>query len=181
MGDVLKQIDERRQVIFTFLRINIVSNRNEVNIVLCKQHFREHSHLKIVTTETGQILDDHALDLASFYIRDHPLKVRPSKVRAGKTVIHIELVVGVAVVLAVAFQHFFLVYDAVAITIVRVIHRKSCVQRGRFIRSHNRLKGHQIVEVRHHRTAPPFRRAAQCSMGIFTASSENGSVFSMRQ
>ena len=93
-----------------------------MNVILCKQHLGEHSHLKIVTTKARQILDDHTLDLSGFHIRDHPLKVRTLKVRAGETVIHIELVVGVAVVLAVALQHLFLVYDAVAVTIIGIIH-----------------------------------------------------------
>ena len=79
MGDVLKQIDEWCKVIFAFLRVNIVGNRNEVNVILCKQHLSEHSHLKIVTTKAGQILDDHTLDRSGFHIRDHSLKVRTLK------------------------------------------------------------------------------------------------------
>ena len=122
MGDVLEQITERGQVIFTFLRIHTVINSNKVNLILREDHFRIHADLQVVTAKPGHIFDNYPSYQTGPHISYHFLKIRAVKGCSGIAIINIEVVIGKAVFLAILFQHFFLVLDTIAVTVICVVY-----------------------------------------------------------
>ena len=122
MGDVLKEVAERGQVVFALLGVYTVVYGYEVNIVLCEHDLRVHSYLKVVTSKSGHILDDYPLDNTGFYSLNHSLEVRAFKCRAGVTIVYKELIVRIAVLLGIVQKDFLLVLDTVAVAVIGVIH-----------------------------------------------------------
>ena len=58
MVKLVKQVLERCEIVVAVLRIHIVVNGNETNVMLREEHFREIAGLQIFTPETGQVLYD---------------------------------------------------------------------------------------------------------------------------
>ena len=53
MGDVLEQVTDRRQFVFTFGGVNIVRNCNKADIVLGEKFLCQSPDFNIVSSETG--------------------------------------------------------------------------------------------------------------------------------
>ena len=157
MGDVLEQVDKRRKVIVSLLGIHVVGDCNKVDIVLCKEDFRIHTHLQVITAKPGKVFDNDPPDRSGFHVCDHLLERRSFKRGPGIPVIHIKRVVGVAVLTAIPLQHFLLMGNGVAVALVGIIYGQTAVKRCRRIRRDNIPEGKQFIEVRHHHSAPPIR------------------------
>ena len=79
MGDVLEQVDKRRKVIVSLLGIHVVGDCNKVDIVLCKEDFRIHTHLQVITAKPGKVFDNDPPDRSGFHVCDHLLERRSFK------------------------------------------------------------------------------------------------------
>ena len=55
MGDVLEQVPQWSQVVVAVCTVYRIVDRNETNAFLWENHFRVHSHLKIVSTKSRHI------------------------------------------------------------------------------------------------------------------------------
>ena len=78
---LIDDIAERGKLIVALGAVHTIIHGDKVNIVLREHDFRIHTHLQIVTAETGHILDDNTFDDTSLNIGNHFLKPRAIKCR----------------------------------------------------------------------------------------------------
>ena len=74
MGDVLDDIAEGSELIILLVAVHPIINCDKMNIMLREKNFRVHSHLQIITAQTGHIFYNDPLDLPGFHISDHALE-----------------------------------------------------------------------------------------------------------
>ena len=108
MPRVLDDIAEGGKLIVALGAVHAIIHSDKVNIVLREHDFGIHTHLQIVTAETGHILDDNTLDDTCLNIGDHFLKPRTVERRTRNTVVDIKSEVGVSVFKSVLLQDFLL-------------------------------------------------------------------------
>ena len=106
---LIEQVSQWSQVVVAFSAVHGVIDGNEADAFLWKNHFRVHTDLQIVSTESRHILDDNCPDFPGFDICKHFLKVRTVKVRTGETVIGVPFQAGEAVLFGVALQKQLLI------------------------------------------------------------------------
>ena len=116
MVKFINNVLEWRKIVVSELRINIIMNGYETNVMLREVNFRVVAGLKILTTETGQVFDYDHSDLAFFDVGFHALEVRSVEVCTAVTVIGIERYVGKSVFPGVFGQNILLISDTVALT-----------------------------------------------------------------
>lgn len=77
-----------------------------------------------MAAQTGDVLDDNAVDLAAPYIRHHLMECRTVVVHAGIAVVSVPLNnLDIGVLRKESVGDFCLVADGVALGIVAVLHR----------------------------------------------------------
>ena len=101
--------------------VHAVGDGHKVNAALPEEHLRVKSGLQIVTPCPAHILDDHMGNLARLNIRDELFPRWTLKVAAAPAVVGIVPPVGVASLLGIAFEVFFLIHDGVAITGIVIV------------------------------------------------------------
>lgn len=79
MGDVLDDVPKRGKLVVALLTVHSIVDSNKVNIVLREHDLSIHSHLQVVTAQTGHILDNDPLDNTCFNVRNHFLEPRAVK------------------------------------------------------------------------------------------------------
>ena len=123
MGDVLDDVPKRGKLVVALLTVHSIVDSNKVNIVLREHDLSIHSHLQVVTAQTGHILDNDPLDKAGFDIRNHLLEARAVERCTRNAVINIKAIVFVAVVKCIALKDLFLVDDTVAVALQFIVTR----------------------------------------------------------
>ena len=71
--------------------------------------------LKIITTGSGHILNQHGADFTSLDVRNHALPCRSFKVAAAPSVVRVVDAVGKAMLGGIVLQISFLIDDGVAV------------------------------------------------------------------
>ena len=133
MGDVLHDVEEGGKFIAVLvIAVHAVGDGNKVNAVLPEEYLRVKSGLQIVAPRPAHILDDHMGDFARLNICNELLPCRPLKVAAAPSVIGIVAAVGVASLLGVAFEVFFLIHDGIAIPGVVIVAGQPLIESGNF-------------------------------------------------
>lgn len=90
MGDVLDDVPKRGKLVVALLTVHSIVDSNKVNIVLREHDLSIHSHLQVVTAQTGHILDNDPLDNTCFNVRNHFLEPRAVKGGAGDAIVNIK-------------------------------------------------------------------------------------------
>ena len=88
--DVFERYDEIVHRARVEVAVHVIADRDEAHVQQRKYVLKIFADADIVTAETRQILDDHAVDDACAQVIEHALKVRPVEIRAGVAVIGIQ-------------------------------------------------------------------------------------------
>jgi len=114
-----------------------------VDTVLPEEYLRVKSGLQIVTPRPAHILDDHMGNLACLNICDELLPCRELEITAAPAVVGIVPTVGVASLLGIAFEIFFLIHDGIAISGIVIVAGQPLIESGNFafslFRAHDAL------------------------------------------
>ena len=122
MGDVLHDIEEGGKLIAVLVvAVHAVGNGDKVDAVLPEEYLRVKAGLQIVAPRPAHIFDDHMGNLACLNIRDKLFPCRTLEIAAAPAVVRIVPTVGVASLLGIAFEVFFLIHDGVAITGIVIV------------------------------------------------------------
>ena len=122
MGDVLHDVEEGGKLVAVLvIAVHAVGNRHKVDAVLTEEHLRVKAGLQVITTSPAHVLDDHMGNLARLNVCDELLPCWTLKVAAAPAVVRIVPTVGVASLLCIAFEVFFLIHDGVAITGIVIV------------------------------------------------------------
>ena len=107
--------------------VHAVIDGDKADSHLWKTNFCIKPYFQIVAAKTGHILDNYRPNESSFNISKHFLKSGPVEVRAGKSVIFVNLVLYYTVVFAIFSEDFDLVGDAVAVALVFIVAGESAI------------------------------------------------------
>ena len=133
MGDVLHDVEEGcKFVAVLIVAVHAVGNRHKVDAVLPEEHLRVKAGLQVITTSPAHVLDDHMSYLARLNICDELLPCRALKVAAAPAVVGIVPTVGVASLLGIAFEIFFLIHDGIAISGIVIVAGQPLIESGNF-------------------------------------------------
>ena len=103
-----------------------------MNAVLPEEYLRVKPGLQIVTPRPAHILDDHMGNLARLNICDELLPCRTLEIAAAPAVVGIVTAVGVAPLLGIAFEVFFLIHDGVTIPGIVIVAGQPLIESGNF-------------------------------------------------
>ena len=112
--------------------VHAVGDGNKVDAVLPEEYLRVKSGLQIVTPRPAHILDDHMGNLARFNVCDKLFPCRTLKIAAAPAVVRIVAAVGVASLLGIAFEVFFLIHDGVTIPGIVIVAGQPLIESGNF-------------------------------------------------
>jgi len=133
MGDVLHDVEEGGKLIAVLIvTVHAVGNRNKVDAVLTEEHLRVKASLQIVTPRPAHILDNDMGNFACLNICDELLPCRALEIAAAPAVVRIVSAVGVAPLLGVAFEIFFLIHDGITIPGVVIVTGQPLIESGNF-------------------------------------------------
>ena len=114
------------------IAVHAVGDGHKVDAVLSEEYLRVKSGLQIVTPRPAHILDDHMGDFACLNICDELLPCRALEITAAPAVVRIVSAVGVAFLLGIAFEVFFLIHDGIAIPGVVIVAGQPLIESGNF-------------------------------------------------
>ncbi len=131
MGDVLHDVEEGGKFIAVLvITVHAVGDGNKVDAVLPEEYLRVKSGLQIVTPRPAHILDNHMGNLARFNVRHQLFPCRTLEIAAAPSIIGIVAAVGVASLLGIAFEVFFLIHDGVTIPGIVIVTALPLIQSG---------------------------------------------------
>lgn len=131
MGDVLHDVEEGGKFIAVLvIAVHAVGDGNKVNAVLPEEYLRVKAGLQIVTPRPAHILDDHMGNLTRLNVCNELLPCRTLEIAAAPAVVGIVAAVGVASLLGIAFEVFFLIHDGVAIPGVVIVAGQPLIKSG---------------------------------------------------
>ena len=131
MGDVLHYVEERGEVvILRLVAVHAVGDGNKVDAVLPEEYLRVESRLQIITTRPAHVLDNDMGYLSGLNVRHQPFPCGTVKITAAPAVIGVMAAVGVASLLGVAFEVFFLIHDGIAVTGIVIVSAQPLIQSG---------------------------------------------------
>ena len=114
------------------IAVHAVGDGDKVNAVLPEEFLRVKPGLQIVTPRPAHILDDHMGNLARLNICDELLPCRTLEIAAAPAVVGIVTAVGVAPLLGIAFEVFFLIHDGVTIPGIVIVTGQPLIESGNF-------------------------------------------------
>ena len=112
--------------------VHAVDDGDKVNTVLPEEYLRVKASLQIVTPRPAHILDDHMGNFACLNICDELLPCRALEIAAAPAVVRIVSAVGVAPLLGIAFEIFFLIHDGITIPGVVIVTGQPLIESGNF-------------------------------------------------
>ena len=111
--------------------VDALAQRDEPHVQQRKRVLKVLADLDVVASQSGQILDDHAVDDAGAQVVHHASEIRPVEVGAGIAVINVQPGRGhVGLRICKLGQQFALTDDAVALLAVAVLAGKTDIKRG---------------------------------------------------
>ena len=112
----------------------VVVDGDEANPHHGKNLFQILSHLNVITTKPGQVLDDDAVDFAGFNILHHPLKARTFKVGSCVAIVSVlfDQIQSWPFCSKIPNQ-FSLIADAVALSLVAILDGQSQIGRCPYV------------------------------------------------
>ena len=122
----------RKFVAILVIAVHAVDDGDKVNTVLPEEYLRVKASLQIVTPRPAHILDDHMGNFACLNICDELLPCRALEIAAAPAVVRIVSAVGVAPLLGIAFEIFFLIHDGITIPGVVIVTGQPLIESGNF-------------------------------------------------
>ena len=133
----------RKLVAVLVITVHAVGNGNKVDAMLPEEYLCVKAGLQIVTPRPAHILDNDMGHLACFNVRHQLFPCRTLEIAAAPSIIGIVAAVGVASLLGIAFEVFFLIHDGVAITGIVIVTGQPLIESGNFafslFRAHDAL------------------------------------------
>ena len=111
----------RKLVAVLVITVHAVGNGNKVDAMLPEEYLCVKAGLQIVTPRPAHILDNDMGHLACFNVRHQLFPCRTLEIAAAPSILGIVAAVGVASLLGIAFEVFFLIHDGVAITGIVIV------------------------------------------------------------
>ena len=109
---LVQNAQERSQLAFAIQRVHIVVDGNVAHTLAGEVEVRVLAGHDVVTSESGQILRDDAVDLAILNVVDHPLESWTVKVRARPAIVDVFVHHVQTMLLRVLAKHHSLRADA---------------------------------------------------------------------
>ena len=114
------------------IAVHAVGNRHKVDAMLSEEHLRVKACLQIVTPRPAHILDDHMGNPTCLNVCDKLFPCRPLEIAAAPAIIGVMAAVGVASLLGIAFEVFFLIHDGIAVPGVVIVAGQPLIESGNF-------------------------------------------------
>ena len=114
------------------IAVHTVGDGNKVNAVLPEEYLRVKSGLQIVTPRPAHILDDHMGNPTCLNVCDKLFPCRPLEIAAAPAIIGVMAAVGVASLLGIAFEVFFLIHDGVTIPGIVIVTGQPLIESCNF-------------------------------------------------
>ena len=114
------------------IAVHAVGDGNKVNAVLPEEYLRVKSGLQIVTPRPAHILDNDMGYLPGLDVCNQLFPSWAFKIAAAPAVVGIVTAVGVAPLLGIAFEVFFLIHDGIAIPGVVIVAGQPLIESGNF-------------------------------------------------
>ena len=121
------------QIVHAVLGIDVLRHRNEPDTFFLKVVFDVHSHLRILSTEAGQVFDNDHVDFSRLNIIQHPFEVRPVEVGSAPSVITVVITNGNVAFVTVLGEQCLLRLDAAGFSCVAIILTETAVDACYFI------------------------------------------------
>ena len=110
--------------------IEVFIDRNKADITDAEILFDVVAGVDGVSSQTGEVFDNHAVYMTGLNIREHLLKARTVEVCPGRTVVDVSIVhADLRVLLQIAGNNHLLGFNGYAVR-VGILHRKADVDRG---------------------------------------------------
>ena len=133
MGDVLHDVEEGGKLVAVLvIAVHAVGDGNKVDTVLPEEYLRVKSGLQIVTPRPTHILDNDMGYLPGLDVCNQLFPSWAFKIAAAPAVVGIVTAVGVAPLLGIAFEVFFLIHDGIAIPGVVIVAGQPLIESGNF-------------------------------------------------
>ena len=111
MGDVLEQVSDGCQLIFSLGRVDVVRNGNKSDVMVREKFFCQPSDLNIVSAQTGKVFDEHSGGFPLFKLLHHFHEAGAIHGHAGNAIIQKVNQIGVAFFLCNFGEQFLLRRD----------------------------------------------------------------------
>ena len=121
------------QIVHTILGVNVLGYRDEPDALLLKVVFDVHSHLRVLSTEAGQVFDDDHIDFSRLNVIQHSFEVRPVEVGSAPSVIAVVITNGNVAFITVLSEQCLLRLDAAGFSCVAIILTEAAVNARCFI------------------------------------------------
>ena len=108
--------------------VHAVGDSHKVDTVLPEENLRVKAGLQVITTRPTHVLDNDMGHLSGLNVRHQPLPCGPLKIAAAPAVIRIVPTVGVASLLGIAFEVFFLIDDGVAVASIVIVTAQPLIE-----------------------------------------------------
>ena len=137
MGDVLHQIPEGREVIGGLVQaVHTVIDSDKAHTIAREDEFRVLTHLKVLTAQSGHVLDDQCFHLTVFHQLHDMLPAWAVEVRSRVTVVIQKVGVGESFLSCILLQQKFLILDTVRvirlICFLRILLTQPAIEDGIF-------------------------------------------------
>ena len=133
---LVHDIEEGRKFVAVLVvAVHAVGDSHKVDAMLSEEHLRVKACLQVITTGPTHVLDDHMSNLSGLDVRHQLLPCRTLEIAAAPAVIGIVAAVGVASLLGIAFEVFFLIHDGVAVANIVIVTAQPLIQSGDFFLS----------------------------------------------
>ena len=120
---LVHNVAERREVAVGLDGIiDVIVDGNEMNARLSEVNLAVIANFQIISSKSRHIFDNDRSDISRVNILYQFLERRTIEIRAGITIVHIELNVAETFLLGILSEHFLLVRDTVALAVQLVVN-----------------------------------------------------------
>lgn len=130
MGDVLEQVSDGCQFVFSLGRVDVVRNGNKSDVMVWEKFFCQPSDLNIVSAQTGKVFDEHSRGFSLFKLLHHFNETGTVHGHAGNAIIQKVNQIGIAFFLCNFGEQFLLVADAVTLALQIIITGKTLIEKS---------------------------------------------------
>ena len=133
MGDVLHDIEERREIILGLIgAVHAVVDGNEANAVLRECDLRIEAHTEIVTTHATEIFYQHNAHLTGFNVGNQAFPGWTLKIRTAPSVVRIHRYIRKIPFTGIAREHILLMDDGITVPGKIIVAAQAAIDGGDF-------------------------------------------------
>lgn len=126
---VINDIPKRRKIIINLIFcVNAIVHGYRTYMSLRKKNLRIVSDHDVIAPEPRHIFHDNRFHQSGLHIRHHSLKIGSIEIRSAIPVVCIESCIFKTMLPCILGQNFFLLHDAVAVTLYFIVTAQSCIQ-----------------------------------------------------